>query len=348
MSMSGRRFRTTIVAVALLAIAIGVAVWMTAAKHAIKRPARDTTPAVAPTSVEAIRSASQARADTPPQAASLPAADTALVALWSSLQARAQAGDSAAACRLAIETLRCAFVEHTAPALAQPAAMPSNELAALFVIESYPQLLLRPPELSDQDATALDTFAAGQAQALERCDGMQPSWSAMAPELLRAAAFAGQPDAQALYASGEGWFLATPGALASPTYEQWAIEAPLLLARMLDAGHPEAPGLLAGAYSGQTWLAGLYQPDIELAAAYLMLNARLMGKPELAVNPLRELDPAVRARARDRADAMYEAHYAGRDTPTATYWLGAGTRLVSSAIAPKAGGLAPCTPPASP
>ena len=304
---------------------------------------------------------------TPPQAATAagpstttrdenPAADgrapltsnTPVATLWTSLAADARAGDGAAACRLAVETLRCGFVMGglLPPFPVQPSA--DGELATLLAIERDPGSLARPTAVDDAAAAALSTIQATHDAAQVHCDGLQAGWLAEAPALLRSGALAGIPDAQALYASGEGWFLTAPGALVGPTYEQWVVEAPLLVTRMLEAGHPDAPGLLAGAYAGQTWLSGLYPRDDELAATYRLLNARLMRSADAEARALRDVPATLVASARQRAASLYQRHYAGQDAGRAGYWLGAGTRIVSDAFGARSDAPAPCGVPARP
>lgn len=258
----------------------------------------------------------------------LPPPDTRFDRMWSALLAPAQAGDAGAACRLAIETLRCSGALRFAQAVASSPQGDRGELQVLLDFERAPHSFSRRTEGSDpRDQVAVDDMAQRARVAAQRCEGATSERVNAARSLLRAAALAGQPDAQAVYAAGEAWFLTEAGAMGSPEFDQWRREAPTIVARMLDAGHPEAPGLLAGAYSGQTWLSGLYDRDLERAAAFLTLNARLMDKPELAERELMNLDAAMRTRARAQADALFEKHYAGRETAKATYYLGAGIRI---------------------
>lgn len=258
----------------------------------------------------------------------LPPQDMPLNRLWFTLQGPAQAGDTGAACRLAIETLRCSGAIQFAEAVAPSPQDDRGPLQVLLDFERAPHSFSRSAEDSDpRDQAVFDGLERRVRVAAKRCDGATPERAAIARGLLRAAALGGQPDAQTVYAAGEAWFLTEAGAMGSAEFDQWRREAPMIVARMLDAGHPEAPGLLTGAYSGQTWLSGLYDRDLERAAAFLILNARLMGKPELAERELTNLDAATRTRAREQAEALFEKHYAGRETPKATYYLGAGVRI---------------------
>ncbi len=346
--------RLTRLRIALLAVAVGIAVgiawWRTSLQPAPVLPRADTPetmrPSVTPPS-ETAGTAPRAMASRP--AVALPPRDTPIDRLWSTLEASAKAGDAGAACRLAIETIRCTGALRFAEALAPPvAAADRGELQALLDFERDPQSLATDaPDEDPQFRAALDQSIPRAQAAARRCEGTTPERLAQARSLLRAAALRGQPDAQAIYAAGEAWFLAEPGAMGSPEFDQWRREAPLIVARMLDAGHPEAPGLLAGAYSGQTWLSGLYERDLERAAAFLILSTRLMGKPELAERELRRLDAGARTRARHQADALYSRHYAGRQTAKASYWLGAGIRIAHADYGGDGNRPAPCASPAA-
>lgn len=276
----------------------------------------------------------------------LPAKGTPLGRLWATLQAAAQSGDSGAACRLAIETLRCVHVTRVAGTWAASQADEAGELQTLLDFEAAPSSFGRRAPANDPQAQgAVNDMTERTRAAARQCEGLSQDRTDMAISLLRAAALAGQPDAQAVYAAGEGWFLTIPGGMGRPEFEQWRREAPMVVARMLDEGHPEAPGLLAGAYSGQTWLGGLYEADLERATAHLILNARLMGKPEAAERQLAKVPAEITARARQQAEALYARHYAGRPVDKPSYYLGAGTRILQSGLFEAETTPIPCSPP---
>ena len=237
-----------------------------------------------------------------------------------------------------------------ATALSHSAPGEPGELNALRRFEYSPSSFGRAAEPEGPHAqAALDDADRRTNAATRHCEGLSPERANASLALLRAAALAGQPDAQAVYAAGEGWFLSIPGGMGRPEFEQWRREAPMVVARMLDEGHPEAPGLLAGAYSGQTWLGGLYDTDLERATAYLLLNARLMGKPETAERQLAKVPAEITARARQQAETLYARHYAGRAVGKASFYLGAGVRILQSDIFDGETKPAPCTPrPAAP
>lgn len=345
MRLKPRRFAFAVVP---LGVAFVLAWWL-ASRGAEERLASAGADAAFETdgasSPDTAGTASATRPTLPP-AVTLPPRDTPLAFLWSGLQGPAQAGDAGAACRLAIETIRCVHAARFS-SMAMPSS-PSgdrSELRTLRHFERSPSTLGNDPAVEDAQTHAVTDNPSAWAEAQsKRCEGLTPGRAMTSLALLRAAALAGQPEAQTVYAAGEGWFLAVPGAMASPEFDQWRREAPLIVARMLDAGHPDAPGLLAGAYSGQTWLSGLYDGDPEHAAAYLILNTRLMGKPELADQQLRDVSPAIKAGARAQADALHAKHYAGRTVPQAASWLGAGIRVMQPDFAGTHEMPSPCEP----
>lgn len=279
--------------------------------------------------------------------------DAPIDQMWATWQGPAQAGNSQAACRLAIETIRCAFQRQMDADSVHSEARSDSELARLARFEVDPlgdfRSSLQEPRsgLQEQIAAQLDPLTEAARKRSERCDSLKPEWSKTALELLRASALLGQPDAQTLYVGGDGWIVGVQGSLASPLYDQWTREAPLLLTRMLDAGHPEAPGLLAGAYSGNTWLSGLYPRDPDRAATYMLVNTRLIGKPQLAEGMLEPLSGEAKTRARASADLVFRQRYSQYQGPKPSFWLSTWTHLVFPRGPEATGETTPCEPPPS-
>jgi hypothetical protein len=288
-----------------------------------------TSPSGAPRRNDALSAAGDpVRMSDTPSSTPMPPKNTWLDELWATLLGPAQSGESQAACRLAFETIRCEHYIRMFQIGVTPRSQVRGELQALVALERSPEFFMAIP----RDARAATPSAGDHVferfrPGLQRCGGYSAERAATAHGLLRAAALAGEPDAQALYASGEGWFMVMPGGLGGPVYEQWVREAPLVVARMLDAGHPDAPALLAGAYGGQSWLAGLYPRDAERAAAFLILNTRLMQRPEIANDWLRGMAPAQRARAAAMAEELYRRHYEGRAMRPARLFWGSEARI---------------------
>lgn len=279
-------------------------------------------------------------------AADLVPAGTPLPALRARLEGAARGGDARAACRLAIETGRCHMANFVDPFIMDRlGSRPFDELEALVAAERGQLSTLTP-----RDPRLEQAFAEHRAAIEERREACGPITSAQADEalrFLRQSALAGVADAQQVYTGGEGWALSTPGALAHPIYEMWEREAPALLLRMLDEGHPEAPGMLAMGYGGIGWMSGLFDTDRERAAAYGLLNARLLASPSQMLEGfwLRALDPAAQARARAEADRLYRAHYAGRHAVAGPALSSLSAPMVRNLMQPHAS--APCSPPAT-
>jgi hypothetical protein len=114
------------------------------------------------------------------------------------------------------------------------------------------------------------------------------------------------------------------------------LEAPIVLTRMLDAGHPEAPGLLAEAYGRDQLHGWLYPYDPMRAVAYGQLAQRIGQTQGWAVRFVEirrsALSPSQRAEADRLTEQWHAAHYAGRSiTPVqprrsllGTLYLGVG------------------------
>jgi hypothetical protein len=119
------------------------------------------------------------------------------------------------------------------------------------------------------------------------------------------------------------------GTMADPTFERWMEEAPIVLTRMLDAGHPEAPALLSEAYARDGFHGWLYPYDPMRAVAYGQLAQRIGQRRSLGARFVEfrrpRLTPAQRAEADRLAEQLFRERYAGRTFPDATgrrYLLG--------------------------
>lgn len=253
-----------------------------------------------------------------------PALGTPLPSLWEALAPAARAGHPPSACRLALTTLACAAQADTRRfALPSPTTSPVSELKALqaFVADpigiaaevnraTSPELERRIERLNDD----IDRF----------CGPILPERRSEALALLRQAALAGVPDAQTAYV---GWgTVATTmlqGTMADPTFERWMEEAPVVLTRMLDAGHPEAPSLLAEAYGRDQLHGWLYPYDPMRAVAYGQLAQRIGQRQGLALRFVEirrsALSPSQRAEADRLTEQLHAAHYAGRVIPAMQY-----------------------------
>jgi hypothetical protein len=338
------RTRNLLFSVAIAATVATVVFWSVIRKPANSPEVPNTASEPAEAEVDADPAPPAGRGTTNASAADGGASGTPLPALRIRLEGAARSGDARAACRLAIETQRCQLLAFSSQMAASGiAGKPLDALQAVAAAERDQLHALAP--ISAENREMLDQFEASSERRRQGCGEISPAQADEALRFLRQAALAGVPDAQQVYVGGEGWALATPGALAHPMYDMWEREAPALLLRMLDEGHPEAPGMLAMAYGGIGWMSGLFETDRERAAAYGLLNVRLLGKPSPVLETfwLRALDPAAQARARIEAERLHGEHYEGRRAI-------AGPAL-SALSAPvlrdltRAGAPAPCAPP---
>jgi hypothetical protein len=257
---------------------------------------------------------------TPPadalRSVSMPPPSTSLPELWTLLGPAARAGDAPSACRLAIETLRCGIHQHTSTFPRLPTALPAGELAALEVFVADPTGLLTEvsgPGYAQRGMT--DRIERLNAELDRHCGTLATERRGEALALLRQAALAGVPDAQLTYVEAfSGAHL--PGAMADPVFERWMKETPTVLARMLDAGHPNAPSLFAAAYGRDRFHGHLFPYDPMRSVAYGQLDRRIGNTSSLASRFVEIRRQALTAAQRDEADRLaeqlYAAHYAGR------------------------------------
>ena len=299
-----------------------------------------TTAASAPTAATnaASRPVPAPSVGTPPT----PASTATLPELWETLEASALAGDGPSACRLAIETLRCALNESTnALSNSLRSKPPDGELRALEAFVGDPTGMLRaisrPSEQSPQREEMRERQARLNREIDRHCGGVATERRADAFAFLRQSALAGVPDAQAVYAAwGAGTLGLMPGTWAEPTFERWLEEAPTVLQRMLDAGHPDAPRLLSEAYGRDGFQGWLFPYDPVRSVAYGQLALRIGPKNLLSgrmVEMRRQTLTSVQRKQADQLTAeLYETHYAGR-SPS----VGERREYIISTITPRGG-----------
>lgn len=273
-----------------------------------------------------------------------PPPSTPVAELWARLGPAARAGDAPSACRLAIETLRCDLhLQTRAFATPMPPALPDGELAALEAFVADPTGILTAISASARDdAAATARLQRVNAEIDGYCGTVTMERRSEALALLRQAALAGVPDAQLTYVQAFSG-IHQRGAMADPVFERWMDEAPTVMARMLDAGHPDAPSLFAEAYARDGFHGQLFPYDLMRSVAYGQLDQRIGNDRSLAarfVDSRRQaLTPAQRAEADRLTAQLYAAHYAGR-TPAHNerrrdmlYRLGAGIGVSAAARA---------------
>jgi hypothetical protein len=223
----------------------------------------------------------------------LPPSDAPLAAIIGPLAARADSGDAKAACRLAMELIRCETVisYESAPGMSDP---------------TYELLLEAEGNLVGADQVAIERI--DRLERLPACRDIPPELRARTGHYLRQAALAGVPEAMLRYAEGHHWRADGRGMYAGAQFDQWRREAPALVRRAFAAGVPEAPMALWMAYQSETYPLGALIPDDPVQAeAMRMLMMRLHGWSErLVPSPL---DGASLARAMDLSRSWHEKQF---------------------------------------
>lgn len=253
-----------------------------------------TAPEAAARDVAADPPSDRARGQSPWPA--LPAVDAPLATILLPLSDRADRGDAKAACRLAMELIRC---QATAYYLS-------------IGVFNYPGLEKKFE--AEGNLKAADSIAANQMELLLRsqeCQAVPGDLRDRSAHYLAMAARAGEPEAMLRYADGMHWPLDGRGVYSGPEFDTWRRDAPRMLRRAFEAGIPEAPFLYWVAYQDDFGaLSALIPNDPVKAEAIRMLMMRLHGWNERPV-PSR-LDPASLARASEMARQWHEGPFKGR------------------------------------
>lgn len=298
---------------ALLLMLAAAAWWLIRMKEGAHDVGASTTATAAPRPTSApslLANDTTAVPDPPPLGTPLPS-------LWEALAPAARAGHAPSACRLALTTLACASQADTRRfSVSSPMGLPASELEALQAFVADPLGLAA--EINRAPSPELDRRSERLNADIDRfCGPITAEQRSEALALLRQAALAGVPDAQTAYVGWGTYATAMlQGTMADPTFERWMEEAPVVLTRMLDAGHPEAPGLLAEAYGRDHIHGWLYPYDPVRAVAYGQLAQRIGKTRSLAVRFVEIRRSALAASQRAEADRLTEqwhaAYYAGR------------------------------------
>ncbi|PZO09371.1 MAG: hypothetical protein DCF27_05535 [Lysobacteraceae bacterium] len=226
----------------------------------------------------------------------MPPQDAPLAQSIGPLQQRADRGDRKAACRLAMELLRCDYVAYWA----------GSQANAGFDHEAE---LLREGKIAAADAAA--SRELHQLERLMDCRAVPEALKARGAHYLVQAARAGEPEAMLRYADGQYWRPDGRGVLSDPGFEAWRREAPGMLQRALESGYPDAAIYLHIAHASDVgFMASLIRDDPEQALAARHLHARLFGRR----SPLghRGLDAAAQQRARELAAQWHRNYFNDR------------------------------------
>lgn len=261
------------------------------------RPDSDQVAAhdIQPTQAEAPPAAGVASA--PRALPALPPEDAPLSGILRPLRARADAGDRKAACRLALELLRC-------------------ERIAEWQLQVKPAESLYDASSRANTDPALAAYRDRQSEwirrRLEQCQAVPDDMRSRGTHYLAQAALAGEPEAMVRYAEGHHWPLLGQGMLAGPAFDRWRRDVPGMVERALRAGDPRAAYLLQMAYFDDFGLhSALVPDDPEQALVMHVLVSRLYGTSELPVFRDR-VDASTLVRARARAEQLHRDHFDGR------------------------------------
>lgn len=228
-------------------------------------------------------------------AATLPPHDAPLTQVIGPLQARADAGDSLAACRLAMELLRCERVN-----------------AAIAKFDGIKR------SLEDMESAGMLAHAQSLADQLswdltlkEQCSALPANLRTRTSDYLTQAARAGEPEAMLHYADAA--HLGNLEGLAlhrTADFDAWRRDAPAMLQRALQAGRAEAVQMLRLAYQiDYSPLGGIIEDDPVDAQAYTLMFNRLSQTREIIDV---SLDPQQLAKARALADERYQRYFSSR------------------------------------
>lgn len=181
---------------------------------------------------------------------SLPPANVPLNEIHDLLRQRADAGDGKAACRLAIELLRCRFSKNMSNYYSSKSAGP--DLAAENGITLKDKLFTQNSE-DEQHIRYLEKNRS--------CSNISDEQYKQAFKYLRQGAYAGEPDALVPYIDGAG--LAPDfSAMRDRNFDTWRSDAVSLADSALRRGVPESLTLLGSAYTDDvSMFGGLVEND---------------------------------------------------------------------------------------
>lgn len=302
--MADRRVRAWVVLLVVLLLGGGSA-WLATPP----RPSPDDA---------AARSTQAAPASSPPAAADpsarparqapapLPGKDAPLSTIAVQLDALAAAGDTRAACRLAVELLRCAEIADLMDAVARQDAQPDPENAP------------EPDDDLEQAAHAADEDI-WRIRQREQCDLLPPSLREQAWPRLRGAALAGEPEAMLRYANSAPIGMGVGNAFLGHTgFNDWRREAPAMVRRLFRSGDHDA-GLLLMLSSSHDMdpLSGLMGGDRQTMLAYRLLFWRMRADapppPPTSAYSAAEVETAMR-----QAETWHRDHFGNRLFPRRT------------------------------
>jgi hypothetical protein len=206
----------------------------------------------------------------------LPPIGVQVASIYDGLKQRADAGNTKAACRLAIDLSKCSQNKKVLESLSLGSATDADFNAS---------------ESQQMD----DEFKLSALQTEKLCQGMTIAQLKERGKYLRQAAHAGIPVAMVNYANGAG-FENDMSLLQDPLFDLWKKDAVNMTERALSMGMPEAVAMLASAYASDSGrLGGLIPDDPVKAEVYRLLGMRLLNvsiEPNNSL-PKKDIDYAI-------------------------------------------------------
>lgn len=255
------------------------------------------------------------------------------------LAVHAQSGHAGAACRLALELLRCRFSQ-SADSLRDLNAASAESLATQGDLEG---------------AIRIDEHALINAERASACRRIEPRLHEQAVSHLAHAAHSGVPYAMYLYATGEHFRFREPGFAATREFDDWRRLAPGMMIAARDAGIPEAAAFLARAYGEDLSLAhSLFADNPVQANAHWQLQSLLGSGTTTVTFPFmfEQLDSAQEQESLEIARRLHEdvfdgAIFSNLSSSAMPYVLDdQSTRITSDCQGPAVGSPMPAAPEA--
>ncbi len=237
----------------------------------------------------------------------LPPANMPLNEIYRLLQRRADAGDGKAACRLAIELIRCRQALHR-----------SKYMSGDTDIEGSDGGTPLKPSDKLRMANSIDEERLTVMEKVQSCGKVPANLSKQTFKYLRQAANASQPDAMMAYADGQG--LDDTGGFAmirSNDFDVWRRDAIPVAQRALQLGVPEAVFLFSNGYSeDNAFFSSMVVDDAIHAETMKLLRLRIEGK---ALPVQTTLDASGYQRALSESDAMFRNYFRGQVQPKVSF-----------------------------
>jgi hypothetical protein len=236
----------------------------------------------------------------------LPPENLPLAEVYTLLQNRADAGDSKAACRLAIELMRCQ------KAFNMKKFQGDNNLAEIN-FDDFVTPVDNLKYANDADESNLLLL-----NKLQSCKNISSNQLKQTFRYLRQAAYASEPDAMIMYVEGMG--MEGEGGMSSlrgKDLDVWRQDANLIAERSLRQGLPEAVLLFNSAYSEDFSLfSGLIENDPVKAEAMQLLLLKLQGEPFPSKTKLNASDYQ---KALSSTEQMFASYFGSKRVPNSEF-----------------------------